>query len=217
MVKKRVSGAERRKLILHAARRVFSRDGYEGGKTLQIAREAKVSEALLYHHFPSKHALYRAVLREIFREQDENWQALGLKAPGAEGIVHALKFYFNFIVTEPDAEMQVGFRMILESLTGDGYFASLIYRRSQRWNRRTIAAAHAQAREAGDMVGEAIDINDASMFIEHVGTMLSAIHRLPPASRPYSRSADVLVRDAVWFCCRGIGLTDEAVSRHLGD
>jgi hypothetical protein len=25
------------------------------------------------------------------------------------------------------------------------------------------------------------------------------------------------VRDAVWFCCRGVGFTDEAIARHLAD
>ena len=53
MTRKRISGTERRTLILAAARRIFSQYGYEGAKTLQIAREAKVSEALVYRHFPS--------------------------------------------------------------------------------------------------------------------------------------------------------------------
>lgn len=215
MARKRVSGTERRTLILDAARLVFSRHGYDGAKTLQIAREAKVSEALVYRHFPSKLALYRAVLRQIFREQDENWQALGLHAPGAEGIVRTLKSYFTAVVTEPEGQMQIGFRMTLASLAGDGHFASLIYRRSQRRNLRAIIAAHDEARAAGEIVGERIDVADTSMFTEHVGTMLNAIRALDPASRPYSRDGADLVRDAVWFCCRGIGMTEAAIARHI--
>lgn len=217
MTRKRVSGAERRALILDAARHVFSRHGFDGAKTLQIAREAKVSEALVYRHYPSKLALYRAVLRQIFREQDENWQALGLHAPGAAGIVRTLKAYFAAVILEPEGQMQIGFRMTLSSLAGDGYFASLIYRRSQRRNLRAITAAHQEARADGDIVGEPIDIADTSMFIEHVGTMLNAIHGLDHNSRPYRRDGVDLVKDAVWFCCRGVGMTEEAIRRHIDD
>lgn len=215
MTRKRVSGAERRTLILDAARRVFSRYGYDGAKTLLIAREAKVSEALVYRHFPSKLALYRGVLRQIFREQDENWKALGLHETGAAGIVGTLKAYFTAIIVEPEGEMQNGFRMTLASLAGDGNFASLIYRRSQRRNIRAIIAAHEEARAAGDIVGKPIDIADTSMFTEHIGTMLNAIRALDPASRPYNHQGADLVRDAVWFCCRGIGMTEAAIARYI--
>ena len=37
MTKKRIPGTERRAQIVAAARRVFSRHGYDGAKTLQIA------------------------------------------------------------------------------------------------------------------------------------------------------------------------------------
>ena len=215
MTRERMSGTERRTQILHAARRVFSLSGYDRAKTLEIAREAKVSEALVYRHFPSKLALYRAVLRQIIREQDENLQALGIHAPGARGIVTTLKAYFTAVVMEPEGVMQVGFRMTLASLAADGNFASLIYRRSQRRTVKIIEAAHREAREAGDIVGEPIDIADTSMFIEHVGTMLNAIHALPASSHPYSRKGPDLVRDAVWFCCRGIGMTEEAIACHI--
>lgn len=215
MTRKRVPGAERRTLILDAARRVFSRYGYEGAKTLQIAREANVSEALVYRHFPSKLALYRGVLRQIFREQDENWQALGLQEPGTAGLVQSLKSYFSAVIIEPEGQMQIGFRMTLASLAGDGNFASLIYRRSQRRNLRRIVAAHAEARAIGDIVGEPIDIANTSMFTEHIGTMLNAIRLLAPASRPYTSDGADLVRDAVWFCCRGIGMPDAVIARYI--
>lgn len=217
MTKKRVPGTERRILILDAARRVFSRHGYDGAKTLQIAQEAKVSEALVYRHYPSKLALYRAVLRQIFREQDENWQALGPLGHGSAGVVRTLKSYFSAVEMEPEGQMQIGFRMTLASLAGDGNFASLVYRRSQRRNLRAIKASHEEAREAGDIVGTHVDIANTSMFIEHVGTMINAIRGLPPGSRPYSSDGEALVNDAVWFCCRGIGMTEEAIMRHIDD
>src|SRR5580765_3480061 len=47
--------------ILAAVRKIFSRKGLEGTTTRELAKEAGVSEALLYKHYPSKEALYQAM------------------------------------------------------------------------------------------------------------------------------------------------------------
>lgn len=48
--------------ILEAALRMFSQKGYSGATTREMAREAGVSEMTLFRHFPSKEALFEAVL-----------------------------------------------------------------------------------------------------------------------------------------------------------
>ncbi len=215
MTRKRVSGNERKALILAAARRVFARDGFDGARTLQIAEEAGVSEALVYRHFPSKRALYRAVLRQIYREQDENWQALGIPDSSTAAIIRTIKNYIYSVVLEEHGEMQESYMMILASLSADGTFASLLYRRSLRRTSRQLEDAHDVASAAGDLTGKRLNTVNTAMFIEHVGTMLNAITALKPKSRPYASSGEELAREAVWFCCRGIGLTDEAIARYI--
>ena len=81
----------------------------------------------------------------------------------------------------------------------------------------TVANALQNARADGDLRGEALLPDNTSMFIDHIGTMMSAIHALSLRSRPYRGSTQTLVREAVWFCCRGIGFTDEAIARHIDD
>jgi len=49
---------ERRRLILEAARRVFSRTSLQGARTRDLAKEAGVNQATLYGHFESKEALF---------------------------------------------------------------------------------------------------------------------------------------------------------------
>jgi AcrR family transcriptional regulator len=200
---------------LAAARRVFAQAGYDGAKTLQIARAAGVSEALVYRHFPSKQALYRAVLRQIFREQDDNWKTLGIPDPSTEALVRTIKNYLYAVVVEPHGAMHEGYMMILASLSADGTFASLLYRRSLRRTNRHIEEAHAAARASGDIAGKPLNISDTAMFIEHVGTMLNATRTLKQGSQPYTLAGEELAREAVWFCCRGIGLTEEAVARFI--
>jgi AcrR family transcriptional regulator len=86
----RLPAAERRLALVDAAMRVFSAGSYAGATTAQIAREAGVSEPILYRHFGSKRELYVACLDEAWRrirtrieasieEQGaaEGWRAIG--------------------------------------------------------------------------------------------------------------------------------------------
>lgn len=217
MTRKRIPSEDRKVLILDAARRVFSQRGFDAAKTLEIARAANVSEALVYRHYPSKLSLYRAVLRSLIRDQDENTTRLGLPEPTTRGLVLALRTYINFIVsTNPEEEKtRQNFRLLLASLAGDGSYASLVYSRSQRLMMPSIRAAIQFARDNGDIVGMELAAENTSMFIEHVGLMLNTIASLAPARWPYASRGEDLARQAVWFCCRGIGMTDAAIARHI--
>lgn len=62
--KSKLTGPERRQQILRAATEVFSRHGFQGTTLRQLARRAGISEAMIYHHFPSKEALYDAILEK---------------------------------------------------------------------------------------------------------------------------------------------------------
>jgi AcrR family transcriptional regulator len=64
---KRLSAEARRQAVLDTACRVFSRSSYRGATTAEIAREAGISEPILYRHFGSKRDLYLACLDEAWR------------------------------------------------------------------------------------------------------------------------------------------------------
>ena len=59
---RRMRSDERRVLLLDHATRLFGEHGYDGLSMAQIAREARISKALLYHYFPSKRSIFEAVL-----------------------------------------------------------------------------------------------------------------------------------------------------------
>ena len=54
----------------------FAARGFDGAKVDRIAAHARINKAMLYYHFPSKAALYLAILREQFG-------ALGVAAEAA--------------------------------------------------------------------------------------------------------------------------------------
>ena len=74
--KQRLSADERRQAVIDTACRVFSRSSYRGATTAEIAREAGVSEPILYRHFGSKRDLYLACL-------DEAWSSFRAEAEEA--------------------------------------------------------------------------------------------------------------------------------------
>jgi AcrR family transcriptional regulator len=57
-----------RRALLSAARQRFEAEGYTGTNLDQVAELASVTKGALYHHFPTKRALYDAVVVDI---QDE--------------------------------------------------------------------------------------------------------------------------------------------------
>lgn len=60
----RFSRTERQASIIAAAASLFGVNGFKGTTTREIAKMAGISEALLFKHFPTKHALYAAILAE---------------------------------------------------------------------------------------------------------------------------------------------------------
>jgi AcrR family transcriptional regulator len=57
--------------ILDGARRVFLADGFDGASMNDVARVAGVSKGTLYVYFPSKQALFEALIREEHRRTAE--------------------------------------------------------------------------------------------------------------------------------------------------
>jgi TetR/AcrR family transcriptional regulator len=66
--RQRLTAVARRQAVLETACRVFSRSSYRGATTADIAREAGISEPILYRHFGSKRDLYLACLEHAYDE-----------------------------------------------------------------------------------------------------------------------------------------------------
>src|SRR3954447_4430504 len=93
-----------RDTILVVARQRFSERGFSGTSLADIADEVGIRPPSLFHHFPSKVALYRAVLLDAF----DDWFALMdetmATAPvaGWPQVERVIRTAFRFFVERPD-------------------------------------------------------------------------------------------------------------------
>ena len=72
----RMTAAERRLDLVETAIRVFSDGSYRGTTTAEIAREAGISEPILYRHFASKRDLYLAALDHVWAKARHEWEVV---------------------------------------------------------------------------------------------------------------------------------------------
>jgi AcrR family transcriptional regulator len=59
-----MSAEGRREQILKGAMQLFAKNGFRGTTTREIAQCLGISEALMFKYFPSKEALYRAIIQK---------------------------------------------------------------------------------------------------------------------------------------------------------
>src|SRR5882672_7271823 len=86
--RQRLPAGERRQAVLDTACRVFTRSSYRGATTAEIAREAGISEPILYRHFGSKRDLYLACIDEAWQTfREEAGQAIAEDPVGCLGVI----------------------------------------------------------------------------------------------------------------------------------
>lgn len=112
----RMSGDERREQILRAAVDLFSRKGFKGTTTKEIANASGVSEAMVFRHFASKDELYAAILHGKGCKEGVNrfpWE-------GNEALTDAIKqkddfsvFYIIALAALDKHHADVGFMRLL--------------------------------------------------------------------------------------------------------
>src|SRR5262245_44343072 len=151
----RLSADERRAAIIHAVRRLFADKGFHGTTTRELATAAGVSEALLFKHFPTKEALYSAMLLSCSQED-----AAGRPDPPAAPepstatlavLVHMLCSHILSRKPGEDDE-SVTVRLMMRSMLEDGEFARLLLNRlATHWVPQVEASLRA-AIAAGDAV-----------------------------------------------------------------
>lgn len=213
----RLDSEERRRAIIEAALPLFARKGFAGTTTKEIAEQAHVSEALVFKHFPSKQALYQAIMLSGSDEDPafERLDALPASTEGLVTMIHMMVMHFLCPESESDQDPCIRIRLKMNSFLEDGEFVRL----AAEWVTHRIypkfAACFEAAVQSGDLVASPASPTNLFWFSEHVATMLATVHLPTQRAIPYEGPVEAIVEHAVWFILRGIGLKDAAIQTHF--
>lgn len=214
----RITSDLRRELILSAARHCFARNGFAGTTTKSVAAAAAVSEGLLFKHFPSKSALYAAILADAC-EADPGLCRLLEREPSTATLVVLVREmvgHFLDIAGAPDREEAQRLRLMVSSQLDDGEFARLLHDKIGQ----LVSPLFTASLERAIAAGEATRIPGPSLnlfwFAHHIVQMVTLASLPAVPTLCYGDSKDLELQ-LTGFILRGIGLNDLAIAHHLAD
>src|SRR5512144_2385342 len=103
----------RRDQVLRAAEALFARGGYHGVGLREIAARVGIRAPSLFKHFPSKQALYNAVLVSIFDRLLEVAKRLEGNTPFAVRLADFIGGYVDLVANDPHV-VPLLFRELME-------------------------------------------------------------------------------------------------------
>lgn len=212
----RLSRDSRRQQILDTALPLFARYGFTGTTTRRIADAAGISEALLFKHFPTKSAVYAAILADIC-EADPGLVRLRALPPSTGTLVIFVRGIVNWFLSRANPVCNQApnekLRLTLYSHLEDGEFAQILFDKIEQLVTPVFTDSLAKAIAAGDAKPSEASLRDLFWFAHHTLCMLAAtrLPQVPPLT--YPPVAD-LEREVSEYILRGIGLTDAAIAAH---
>jgi AcrR family transcriptional regulator len=211
----KISGDERRASIIKASQSVFVEKGFNGTTTRELAEAAGVSEALLFKHFPSKEALYSAIVTSACEDEGAKMheRLQSLKASTSTLVFLVRELVSHILGRQPDEGGRVFFRLIIRSLMDEGEFTRLAMQGGPaHWVRKVVECLEA-AKAAGDMIEASVAPDLCGWFALQLVTGVM-LHSLPGESViDYGVPHEELVKQIVSFCLRGMGIKEVAIRR----
>jgi AcrR family transcriptional regulator len=162
-VRQRLPAAERRAAVLEVACRVFSEGSYRGVTTSDIAREAGVSEPILYRHFSSKRDLYLACLHAAWERVRASWDDVIEREPDSSDWLAAMGRAF----LDRRQEQVVISNLWVQALTEAGDDPEIRDYLAGHMNevRGYVAGVISRAQQAGGIARERDAVAEAWIFV----------------------------------------------------
>jgi AcrR family transcriptional regulator len=111
--------------VLRSARARFVADGVEGASLRRIAKDAKTSIGMVYYYYPTKDALFLAVVEDVYaRLLASLEEVLGARAPARERLTRA----FERLGAASDDEIDIVRLVIREALGSSDRFRAVLDR-----------------------------------------------------------------------------------------
>lgn len=170
-----VKHEERRRQILEVAERCFARDGFRGASISDVCQEAKISPGHLYHYFPSKEAIVRAITENSLEYATERLARIIEKADPIDAFVAALE----------SAELKQFHNrqlLVLDMLTEAGRnpaIADVLQERSRAM--RSLFASFLRTAQKGGQVDPSLDPDLAAAVLQGIFDSMTTMAIRDPA------------------------------------
>lgn|GEM_PF-2709380 len=220
--KPRLTAEERRHDILNKAATLVRTKGAARVTTRLIAKEASISEALLYQHFPTKEELFREV-SIIINARTPSLHEYFLDATPSSRVLVEYIYLVTYLALSPEIHTNDSKlpRMLLESLLGDGNLLRTHIKR--RWSLigDLLRSSLDAARDAGHLVGtrsnndDSVEVTSLELFLSHQLMVMAHCVRfmaeqpIVGAELPFPETVE---RTAI-FMLRGLGFKDAVIKR----
>lgn len=132
--------------ILDAAAASFSRNGYDATGVAEICRVAGVSKGAFYYHFPSKQALFIALLQRWMDELDVNIAELRAGASSIPDALTRMAEAFQAVLHTADGNLPMFMEFLAAAQRDPLVWDATVqpYRRYQLWFAELIAKGVAE-------------------------------------------------------------------------
>jgi AcrR family transcriptional regulator len=167
----RLPAAERRRRLVDTALRVFAEGSYRGTTTAEIAREAGVSEPILYRHFASKRDLYLACIEASWDRLRAVWDQAIERADSSTEFLPAMSGCYLSIRDAKHRVAELWMQATVEA--ADDPEVRRFLRRELREVRDYVAAVIRRCQAEGTVLAERDPEAEAWIFVAGglLGTM----------------------------------------------
>ena len=205
-------------MIIEAAAPLFAQNGFFGTTTKEIANAASVSEALLYHHFRSKAALYREVQVTVCANLEKTVELISRFPDSTDTLIASLYLFFlDFNIEDKQAKnaRNTRNRLLLFSIIENGEIARFVLKKTKKAAIRKFSACIAAGIEAGEIVERIPPSALSTWFFHHLVSMMGSL----TLSECHFEEDNILKKErllnTVRFILRGIGMTDAILEQRV--
>jgi len=192
--------------LLDAARTLFLEQAYDSVSTDAIARKAKVSKATLYVYFPSKEALFAALVAELCeRTADEIWNSASTWQTVEEALRAIAQNYVEMFITTDAIAL---YRSIIAQVPRFPELGRLFYESGPKILQQRIEGFLREASDQGHIYVPDPQLA-AAQFLQLVAVDVPLTHMLALDPAP-SRSIGTTIESGVALFLRGYRTQDAA-------
>lgn len=182
--KKQIQGAETRRALLAAARKVFARDGFQACRLEDIAKEAGFTRGAFYFHFKTKEDLFFSLMELEAEKHRKNVTALLSTYDGMESRLEALRQYYVASMAEQEWSL-----LLLEYKLYAARHASIRSKLVEQ-HRHVEEVTKIDRPDGFDFLSTEDGFLSATLEAFGAGILLEQIYR--PERLPEVRAADIL-------------------------